>query len=504
MEYSTEQEFKQVWRVLRCKANCGGTGSVIEITKTGFLNLVDNSLLKYPATYKITDIEEGLFIETLSKNTFKSESTLLAYVPNYYSNGDYKGQYHTIIGDIFPNEIYTWGEFNYKNNTNFAISPNIVDSNNIDNLTLLTKSSENYYYINIFNTVVSTTLQIVSILGISNVLSNYTCNSIDSPISFNLILGYTYGMIYASLSNITWNNHNVLYVNCRMDSNTNTFGNTANSYAEIKNCYFDKSGIFDCTFDVGAAVDGLVENGGAILIQSNHISSCTNNSTLNNIVCEEGNIELQALSIEHGSFIKNINKTGNGVFKLQDLDLYQGSEISDLNIEITNNRTYGIRSGQWYKAKFKNITYTNAYFQSNIQDESFQLQDTEINGYTDHNFNKLNVYGNKGTFVVTHNFTITPLNVGDSILYNFIPNSARVVNIKTFGTTSGDAGAELAFGIDTDDPTILPSTILATVNAGQTYNSVSTPATANRSLEITAAVGNVTGGEVTVLIEFVL
>jgi len=111
---------------------------------------------------------------------------------------------------------------------------------------------------------------------------------------------------------------------------------------------------------------------------------------------------------------------------------------------------------------------------------------------------------NGGRFFFTHDFATSPLNSGNSILYNYIPEGARVVNITTFGNATGGAGAQLAFGIESDAPNLLPAAVLATVNAGQTYSNISTAATANRSLQIAASVANVTGGSVTVKVEFVL
>jgi hypothetical protein len=98
----------------------------------------------------------------------------------------------------------------------------------------------------------------------------------------------------------------------------------------------------------------------------------------------------------------------------------------------------------------------------------------------------------------------SPLNSGSSVYYNLIPNGARITNITTVGNASGGAGAELAFGLESDAPNLLAAAVLATVNAGQFYNNISTPATANRSLQIAASVANVTGGSVTVKVEFVL
>lgn len=156
----------------------------------------------------------------------------------------------------------------------------------------------------------------------------------------------------------------------------------------------------------------------------------------------------------------------------------------------------------WINIDLSNSKIENAT-DIDIKNCKFSSVNLDLTGFTQDIIGET-IENRKGWFTITHNFSANPLNSGSSVLYNIIPEEARVTNIKTFGTATGGAGATLAFGIDTDAPNLLTSAVLATVNAGQTYNLVSTPATANRSLNITAGISNVTGGEVTVLVEFVL
>jgi len=63
--------------------------NIILIDQSHFLTLISNSQLKFPTTYQITDIENGLFVETLSANTFSA--TVLAitvYVNSYNPSGN--------------------------------------------------------------------------------------------------------------------------------------------------------------------------------------------------------------------------------------------------------------------------------------------------------------------------------------------------------------------------------------------------------------------------------
>ena len=47
---------------------------IIEITQADFLTAVSGGALTFPATYKITDIQNGLFVNTLSANRFSNEA----------------------------------------------------------------------------------------------------------------------------------------------------------------------------------------------------------------------------------------------------------------------------------------------------------------------------------------------------------------------------------------------------------------------------------------------
>jgi hypothetical protein len=82
---------------------------------------------------------------------------------------------------------------------------------------------------------------------------------------------------------------------------------------------------------------------------------------------------------------------------------------------------------------------------------------------------------------------------------------SRITSIQAIGNSlTGGGGATLAFGLETDAPNLIAADTLTNVNSGKTYSGFSTAATANRSLVITAGVANVTGGTLTVKVEFIL
>ena len=131
----------------------------------------------------------------------------------------------------------------------------------------------------------------------------------------------------------------------------------------------------------------------------------------------------------------------------------------------------------------------------------FMNIDLDLTGFTVDIKNQTITSG-KGIFTITHDFAANPITSGNSVLYNIIPLGGRITNIVTYGTATGTG--QLAFGLETDAPNLLPAAALATVNAGQIYNNLSAAATANRSLIIAASSGDVTGGEITVKVEFVI
>jgi hypothetical protein len=64
-------------------AGGGGGSVVIEVTKSEFITLIGGDDLIFPATYKITDIENGLWLETLSANSYNPQGILSLLIPDY-------------------------------------------------------------------------------------------------------------------------------------------------------------------------------------------------------------------------------------------------------------------------------------------------------------------------------------------------------------------------------------------------------------------------------------
>lgn len=555
MDYSTEQEIKRIWRVLRCKANCGSTGSVIEITKTGFLNLVSDSSLQFPATYKITDVDNGLWVETLSNNTFSLDATISLFVPDYVASGSNLGQMDAnTIPSVGVGEKVIWGDHYWSNTTGAPVTPVIVDFQEITGLTKEIKASGSSYEIVSYSCLVDTDLNILTIT--SNTKSVWFINTVFAD------AGFAGAYIYFPLNNsnilgnnliISANNKGELNVLCPYMDAPVVVNNTAKMHDiiieggsnEVSNNTSTGIGSYSAIklFNTNRLKNNSVSGASYNLPQIGFIELFDNCEVNDNTVIGDGAIwDIRAGEESHVN--NNIVDTGttidgNTSGTIQDIDqifmdnvnnneLYgYGSNISmihqfgfsELNNNILNGDYCAIKSIRQSQSSINNFTLTTAHKQiakitlSNsviengndvaITDCVFNNIDIDFTGFSTDVSNEI-IEGGKGWFTITHDFGVTPVNAGSSVLYNIIPNGARVTNIKTFGTATGGAGAELAFGIDTDAPSLIASAVLATVNAGQTYNSVSTSATANRSLNITAAVENVTGGNVTVLVEFVL
>lgn len=362
---------------------------IIEITQADFLTAVSGGALTFPATYKITDIQNGLFINTLSSSTYSELCNLSLNCPKTYETT-------TIDGNVWKgiwrasktaniNDLFIWGGVVWRNKTGAIGTATDV----------VTLDATNWEYIdrNNFSNSEYIPLSLICFYYFEQSWINYLQDEHANIIGVDWNLNQIYGLAYNPSLQTDWN------------------------------C-MSKSGITFSTNQLFTVVNNL----------GNVISHNKANGFIYN---NDGNV----FDNKYCSVIAN-----------NEQDVYENiAAISDIDGAV--NEVYNI---------------------------------------------------NGGRFFFTHDFATSPLNSGNSILYNYIPEGARVVNITTFGNATGGAGAQLAFGIESDAPNLLSAAVLATVNAGQVYSNVSTAATANRSFQIAASVANVTGGSVTVKVEFVL
>jgi hypothetical protein len=172
-----------------------------------------------------------------------------------------------------------------------------------------------------------------------------------------------------------------------------------------------------------------------------------------------------------------------------------------LRSEITDN-TINANNIQWRDIWMSNAKIRNAV-DIQIQDVKLKDIDLDLTGFTQDIIAE-QIETGKGFFTIKRDFTVDPLVVGVPVLLNLIPTGARVTSIKAVGALTGTtASAVLNLGINSDAPTLI-SQVVANYSAGQTYNGISAEATANRSLQLEATVDDITGGEVTVYVEFMI
>lgn len=116
------------------------TGAVV-ITKTlaQFLTLAAASNLQFPATYKITDVQNGMFVETLSASTYDRNTLLSLNCPKTYDtttvdDNAWKGIWRS-SKTANVNDLFIWGGVVWKNKTGSigsATNEATLDSTNWD------------------------------------------------------------------------------------------------------------------------------------------------------------------------------------------------------------------------------------------------------------------------------------------------------------------------------------------------------------------------------------
>lgn len=479
----------------------------IEVTKLEFLALVNAKELKFPAIYKITDIENGLFLNSLSKDEFDSSGPMLFLAPDYSLHE----QYHANDGAIANGAIVTWGGYYWKNISGGSVTPDLPDEVNIDsNPALFTKLSKSVT--NGYEEIVCTAVVNPSNLNILLFTDNYN----------NTLNNYVAGFFGISYENTMVNKPSIQFnegwciTNCKVTGTGYILGNKSVSTPAIRRCEIPSGKSITNMEGVGTMDVSYVENCDGLTGNHCHLSYCKNIDITGGSTVDEN--ELNNLS-----YIENITINGDSNFIASG---YLDSSSFDKNITITgdgnefNTREYLGDSGidgftiTANNFSFKNVRLENTSVLSNfttstngrqIVDFHVSSKSIDLTGF-DRDIVGERIVGGKGWFVIEHNFSTSPLNSGSSVFYNLIPTGARITSINVIGNTlSGGVGALLNFGLETDSPTYITPTAIATLNSsGASATGFSAAATANRSLEIKATVANVTGGKVKVIIEFII
>ena len=500
----------------------------IEVTRERFLYLLENGRLKSCQTYEVTDIDgfESVFITTTTTGEFEPQGSGLSFLPNYIESGDYQGQYHVSLGAVADGEIYTWGESNYKNESGGALTPDIPSPNVFDTanrFTQLPKSTVNFY------TLVDLIVILDKSLNVTWVQHPQKLNSIQY---YAITQAHSVGKAKAALAQLNQRNNfgdyigqneNVVIYNCRVDASSTLgiFENRGTFSSEIYNCLLINEG--SITRNVFQA-EGLVYNiVGNVSVRKNVIGG--SNSRINDIsTSNDFYIDILHNELHDNNRLINITGTGESELYIWDNHFHENNDISGWNIDTTfvkfsnshlnnnvnlTNFTFDDGEDREININFgHNFTITNL---SNITINSFSAQfpqDTftsyDLTGFTTDIVGE-SVESGKGWFTVTHDFSTDPLNSGSSVLYDFIPVGARLTNCTIIpDSLSGGLGATLRVGLESDDVSYgLAATVLGSIS-NTVVNTVSNAATANRSLQLTAGVANITGGSVTIKVEFII
>lgn len=178
-----------------------GGGVVIEKTKAEFLALASGGTLTYPATYKITDIENGLFVNTLNSSSYSQLCTLSLNCPKTYETT-------TVDGNVWKgiwrasktaniNDLFIWGGVVWKNLTG-----------NIGTATdLVTLDATNWEYIdrNNFSNNEYIPLSLICFYNFEQGWVNYLQDEHSNIIGVDWHSNQEYGLAYNPALHTDWN-----------------------------------------------------------------------------------------------------------------------------------------------------------------------------------------------------------------------------------------------------------------------------------------------------------
>lgn len=467
------------------------TEDIIEVTKAELLALIASNSVQN-VSYSITDISgfESVIVTGVSPNEIRPSGDGLLFIPDYTITGDNLGQMEwDNIPAIQPNEFVVWGGFYWKNETVSPITPTITDDTTLaGGLTKLTKSIANGYIKHPVDVLLDTSLNVISV-------SDGFGNKVNVPQSSTtslIALGLTY-------ENFQWN-YNTKWIN---------------NEAYIVNCY-GTGAVFSNKNDSNAG----------------YISQCSIGA---NCFLFQNNFTASVPSFQP-AYIKNVKLISNAYMYGNELHLsyFETIELTDWSIgenHLTNlsfikncildaNGSFGFIASSVFNSKsgFDGFTYTdkadinNSYLNnktvienaSDIQIQNFQSDKSlDLTGFTSDILSQT-ISAGKGFFTLNYDFGSDPITSGNAVIVNLIPNTA-VCDKATLIVNSALSGTgNLEIGVQTDDADyVIASTAVGSV-ANTVVNTLSNAASANRSLRLAVSGGDITGGTITVKLEFVV
>lgn len=549
------------------------SASVITTTTSGFQTLISGNTLVYPATYLISDVEAGMYVQTTANNKYNHLGTLLMYTPDYTVESNYVGQLLP-SSSISIGDRCIWGNKIWQSTTGVNASIDDWDLSPTD-FNLLTPSLANHYLLSTFVAefdAVSGTLvsikqpteqntaalppTLTGFLSINAVKGNQWANStlpyfsnsglfsannrLDNGFIFNnsgIASAYNNlsagGVIanntgYAGTGRITANDvsNGSQIVECSFASNSEYSNNTitdggklvsiTSHNSEIKNCTISGDGdndigygrqqdacvIYDCQLTgVACKIEAFQQN---------------NNSAIGGISFTGTDNTMSAVYQQIMDTVKNINVTGDGFF-MGAITQKGYSTLSNFNISANNSAVTNITMANGYidsvshivsARVMKNVLVRNARISKiseiSVTDCSFENCTLRLAGFAS-DINNVTINGKSGTFSYSVDFASNALTSGNFINFGLIPNNSVVTSLNFVASSLSGTGAPmLQLGIPTDDPNYGFTATAIGVLASTPKLTFSNKTTDNRPLRLTASGGDVTGGKISVTVQFTI
>jgi len=540
----------------------GGASTIIEITKTNLLDLIQNNLVEN-AKYKITGVTgfTGIYVNGISPNIIESEGIGQLIVPEYNASGSNLGQLDaSSIPSVGVNEKVIWADHYWVNTTGSPVTPTIIDSNTL-NLTLIPKSNISEYETIPVEVGINTSLVVTKITNLAN--NNYY----TLPAAFSSFFGLVY--IYSPFNNSA-------VANCNLNIFKNYIGNIAqfkvaadfksNSSILTGICNANKGHLQGCSIsgendnefnnNVGHFVSVELKNG--CRFNSNTVTGNTssggskpaiayielfhNCEVIGNECNGDSSVIWDLRTGENCKFNNNIinsNAITSTSCGFSDIDQMQFDEVvnnelngDDIIIEVINQLGYSKFNNNTFNGNYtsairwsgfqmlrseiidntfnadniiwKDIWLTDAKLRNatdiEVQNCTFENIDLDLTGFTNNIIGET-IQSGKGWFTVTYNFSANPLTVGNPVSLNIIPANWRITDIKAIGSITGGAGAVLDLGLESDDESLLTDTV-GNYSIGKTFTGFSAKAIFNRGLNLKSSVANIIGGKINILVEF--
>lgn len=174
---------------------------VISKTEAQFNALVAAGTLQYPAVYKITDIQQGLYVNTLSGSTYSESCNLILNCPKTYETTTLDGNVWKGIWRASKtaniNDLFIWGGVVWRNKTgNIGTATDVV-----------TLDSTNWEYIdrNNFNNNEYIPLSLICYYDFEQSWINYLQDEHLNIIGVDWHLNQIYGLNYNPSLQTDWN-----------------------------------------------------------------------------------------------------------------------------------------------------------------------------------------------------------------------------------------------------------------------------------------------------------